>query len=254
MNRVIIGVAAILLAIPPAGAEMVPIPRQKPARPAVVLAAAIPLPRPNPRRNRTEPLAVPDKAAELRAPAPSGSCLARLAAIDATFEKLPPINEGGCGTRAPLSVSRIAGVALDPPAIMNCEMTVRLHDWLTADVQPAARKRLKTEVTGIRVGASYVCRRRNNLAGGKLSEHGKANALDMSGFQFAKAGGVTVGEGWGGMLAKVGLSQRGSFMDEIRGGACDHFTTVLGPGSDRYHGDHFHIDAIQRKGGHRICK
>ena len=67
-----------------------------------------------------------------------------------------------------------------------------------------------------------------------MSEHSRANALDMSGFTFAGTGkGVAVGGGnWGeGILAALGVSRDGSFLEAIRKGACAHFTTVLGPGS-----------------------
>ena len=77
----------------------------------------------------------------------------------------------------------------------------------------------------------------------------------MSGFSFAKSDAVAVGGGWGeGLLASIGLSKSGPFLNDIREGACTYFTTVLGPGSDRYHGDHFHVDVIARRGGYRICK
>ncbi|MGL4295058.1 MAG: extensin family protein, partial [Aestuariivirga sp.] len=46
----------------------------------------------------------------------------------------------------------------------------------------------------------------------------------------------------------------GSFLEAVRSGACKQFATVLGPGSDAYHGDHFHVDAIQRKNDYRICQ
>jgi len=90
-----------------------------------------------------------------------------------------------------------------------------------------------------------------------MSEHSKANALDMSGFTFAKSTDVAVGgkDNWGqGLLGAMGLSKGGSFLEDIRAAACTHFTTVLGPGSDPFHGDHFHVDVLQRKGGYRICQ
>jgi hypothetical protein len=78
----------------------------------------------------------------------------------------------------------------------------------------------------------------------------------MSGFTFAKSDALAVGGGnWGGGILKaIGLSKDGSFLDDIRKGACTSFTTVLGPGSDRYHGDHFHVDVLRRRGDYRICK
>ena len=44
---------------------------------------------------------------------------------------------------------------------------------------------------------------------------------------------------------KNGLAQN-AFLKEVRKAACGPFTTVLGPGSDPYHSDHFHLDLAQR--------
>ena len=186
------------------------------------------------------------------------ACRGLLDGLDLEYDLLDPIGEpGGCGAPAPVSVRRVAGVALTPAATLTCGMAAALHGWISVTVKPAARTRLRTEVTEIRGGTSYACRRRNNASSGKLSEHGKANALDMAGFGFEADGkDVAVGGGnWGeGILASLGLSRGGSFLDDIRAGACEYFTTVLGPGSDPHHGDHFHVDVLQRKGGYRICQ
>jgi hypothetical protein len=186
------------------------------------------------------------------------ACKSLLAGLAVTYKSLDPIGEaGGCGAPAPIEITAVDGVTLTPPATETCAMAAALAAWIKDDVQPAARKRLGTEVTEIRTATSYACRRRNNGSSGKMSEHSKANALDMSGFTFAKTKDVTVGgkDNWGeGLLGAVGLSKGGSFLDDIRKSACRHFTTVLGPGSDPYHGDHFHVDVLQRKGDYRICQ
>ena len=39
----------------------------------------------------------------------------------------------------------------------------------------------------------------------------------------------------------------------VRGDSCKYFSTVLGPGSDRFHKDHFHFDLRARKSGYRHC-
>jgi hypothetical protein len=136
-------------------------------------------------------------------------------------------------------------------------MTAALHGWVSDTLKPAARERLKTDVTAINTATSYACRRRNNSSGGKLSEHGRANALDMSGFVFAdREKDVAVGGGnWGeGILASLGLGRSETFLVAVLQGACRHFTTVLGPGSDRYHDDHVHVDILRRKNDYRICQ
>lgn len=249
MHRAIAVLAfAGLLMTPAVQAEVIPVPRQKPNAHAQPEPVTVPIPRPNPRRlNRVagnDPPAIGG----------GGSCLERLAGLDIAFDRLPAIgNGGGCGTRQPLSLTRIGEVEFTPPATVTCDLAQSLHQWITGAVQPAAQKRLKTRVTKVHVAASYVCRRRNNQSGGKLSEHAKANALDMSGFSFAKSDAVEVGGGWG-VFRSLGLSKSGSFLDDIRKAACKSFTTVLGPGSDRYHGDHFHVDVLRRRNDYRICK
>jgi hypothetical protein len=183
------------------------------------------------------------------------ACGPLLDGLDIDWKPLEPIGSaGGCGTPAPIEVSAIAGVRLDPPATVNCKLAAKLQGWIADAVQPAARRDLKTQVEVIHTASSYVCRRRNNQASGKLSEHGRANALDMAGFSFARSKEVTVADGWGGLLQKIGLSRQGSFLGDIRKDACYYFTTVLGPGSDAYHGDHFHVDTIARNNDYRICK
>lgn len=254
-----LALAVVAAAAWQASANVTPLPRQKPVPGEIAETANVPLPRPNPRRQKPGAAAEtpPSQTAGQESLPASASCSQQLQSLDIEYVPLKAIGDGGgCGTSAPIEVTQIAGVALTPSAIINCTMARELHGWIEDTLQPAAKRRLKTSVTEIHVAASYVCRRRNNSASGKLSEHAKANALDMSGFSFAKSGAVSVGGGsWGSSILKsIGLSKGGSFLDDIREGACTRFTTVLGPGSDPYHGNHFHVDALQRKGGYRICK
>ena len=259
---------AMVLALAPAvlGAEIVPKPRLRPA-PEAASAIPIPVPIPKPRpapddtQQEASPPAPPPDVREW-SPAEIAeerrSCDKLLAGLDLDFAPLDPIGQpGGCGAPAPVSVSRVAGVDLTPAATLTCDMAAALHGWVSGTLKPAARERLKTEVTAIGTATSYACRRRNNSFMGKMSEHGRANALDMAGFTFAEGTkAVAVGGGnWGeGILASPGVSRDGSFLEAVRQGACRHFTTVLGPGSDPYHGDHFHVDVLRRKNDYRICQ
>ena len=259
----------------PASATLVavPHPKPRPAMPeAVSPAVALPVPIPQPRPDRKGSEQPPENITpgERTPPTAGGSwpaaevaagraaCTALLAGLDVSYQPIDPIGtQDGCGAPAPIEVTAVAGVKLSPPATQTCAMAAALAAWVKEDVQPAARRRLGTEVTEIRTATSYACRRRNNGSSGKMSEHSKANALDMSGFTFAKKTDVAVGGkgNWGdGLLGAFGLSKGGSFLEDIRKSACTHFTTVLGPGSDPYHGDHFHVDVLQRKGGYRICQ
>ncbi len=53
-------------------------------------------------------------------------------------------------------------------------------------------------------------------------------------------------------------SQEAAFLHETHAGACQYFTTVLGPGADMFHYNHIHLDLANHgstnTGPRRICK
>jgi hypothetical protein len=230
----------------------IPIPRLRPDDEARAPPAPTPAPAPPAAPEPIERVGWSDEVvAEARA-----RCAPLLAGLPLTYTSLAPIgNEGGCGAPAPILITAVAGVTLKPPATQTCEMGAALAAWVEKSVQPAAETTLQTRITMIHTGTSYNCRRRNNGATGKMSEHSKANGLDLSGFSFAGDKTVAVDGSWGEGLANAGgQPSGGGFLDTIRKSACLYFTTVLGPGSDPFHGDHFHVDVLRRKNDYRICQ
>src|SRR5690606_18264664 len=116
-------------------------------------------------------------------------CAHLFKSLDAVTLPEPPIKEGACGDPAPVrlvSIGTNPAVTLSPPPIVNCQMVAALHEWLEKDLQPLARKHLRTPITGINVMSSYSCRNIYGNAKGRLSEHGRANALDIRGFETKK--------------------------------------------------------------------
>jgi hypothetical protein len=97
-------------------------------------------------------------------------------------------------------------------------------------------------ISELRVAAHYVCRTRNHRAGAKLSEHAKGRAIDISALHLRDGTQVTVLEGWGSRAY-------GPALRSMHERACGTFGTVLGPGSDGYHEDHFHFDVAQHGNG-----
>ncbi len=148
-----------------------------------------------------------------------------------------------CGAIQPFVMHAAIGgqVALQPAATLRCPMVPAVESWLRDVVRPAARQHLGRDVVSIQVAASYACRTRNSIRGARLSEHGRANALDVRGFVLAGGGVVSVRHGWHAWGGE---------------GACRIFTTVLGPNADRYHRDHFHFDLARhgRHGTYRVCR
>lgn len=179
------------------------------------------------------------------------ACATLLAGRNLDWTQLAPIGSAdSCGAPAPVLLRKVSGVTITPAAILSCPMTAALDHWVTRTLQPLAMHSLGTRVTAIRNASAYVCRSRNNIVGAKLSEHARANALDIAAFDFAGK----PPPGWPGGLGADGRPVPGSFLARVQRGACASFTTVLGPGSDAYHGDHFHLDLAIRKNDYRLCQ
>lgn len=154
-----------------------------------------------------------------------------------------------CGAIRPFRMfaTRDGQVRLNPPALLRCPMIPAVEQWVATVVRPAALHFFGQPAIDLKVAASYACRPINHVSGGKLSEHGHANALDVSGFKLADGRWVMVKSGW------RGSSQEAGFLQAVHQGACRMFTTVLGPNADRFHHDHFHLDLAMRRSG-SYCK
>lgn len=117
-----------------------------------------------------------------------------------------PIRQGQCGTAQPVEVRSLGSgqkVTLVPPAIMNCRMVAMLTRWLDTSVQPKARAILGKPIVRLTNASAYVCRNRYNAKDQKLSEHAKANALDVSGFITSDGRDIAVMSYWGPTMADI---------------------------------------------------
>lgn len=128
-------------------------------------------------------------------------CKALLQGLDAVVVPEPPLREGSeCGTLAPMkliSVGRSPQVILSPPPTVTCDMVATLARWLDRDVQLLAREHLGAPIVRIQVMSSYSCRNAYGRAHGRVSEHGKADAVDISSFVSARGQAALVLTEWG---------------------------------------------------------
>ena len=183
----------------------------------------------------------------VRPPTPS-ACQLRLAKF-AVFQPLPC--SPGRANAAPSTrfcwnsviLPDQAKVAVAPPATLRCAMAEEVALWLREDVAPAALK-LGAPLRGLDNFDSYECRGRNRVRGATLSEHGRANALDVRAFRLAN--GEVIG------LTDVNVAK--DWREALRASACARFSTVLGPGSDGSHEEHIHLDLAERRGGYKMCE
>ena len=222
----------------------VPMPRLRTRSAAEAAAAELAAIPPDPKAPPLLPLS------ELTEPPPAaqstcGISLAMLGVIATPLQEVD--GSGACGMTAPVEVASLDGGAIDisGEAVVNCHLAETFARWMDDTVDPLARKILKGQVTGVRVAAGYACRGRNNIAGARLSEHGKGNAIDIAAFEID-------GETWVAVGKADGAGRE--FLQAVRKSACGPFKTVLGPGSDAYHSDHLHLDLAQRRNGSTYCR
>lgn len=176
--------------------------------------------------------------AQLARPVDVKQCLRQLDRLDGLdYRRLPDRQGGpGCGLRGAIEVRNI-GVVVKGIGPLSCPMTARLHRWIHAGLQSAARERFGSEVATIESYGTYACRPRNNMAGAPPSEHGWANAIDIAGFRLADGRRISVLRDWSG-----GDKATRKFLRDLRKAGCATFNLVLGPDDDAQHRDHLHFD------------
>jgi hypothetical protein len=176
------------------------------------------------------------------------ACRARLANL-AEFQTLSVLaGPGECGAADAVVLRSVilpdkTKVAVAPPGTLRCTMAEAVATWVRDEVAPAAL-RLGAPLRGLDDFDSYDCRGRNRVDGAPLSEHGRANAIDVRAIKLADGRAIE--------LTDVNVAK--DWREGLRAGACARFSTVLGPGSDGYHETHIHLDLAERRGGYKICQ
>lgn len=182
--------------LPPSPIEA-PEPEDAPAEAVPVetdQAALAPPPLSNPVRDGSDPSAATDP----KVVAALERCEELLGGLDLDYVHVERIRRGACGTDAPIklkSIGKNPAVAVSPPATVNCTVAATLHKWFKASVQPTAEA-LGTQVVKIKNAASYMCRNQYGRSDTKLSEHARANALDIKAFVLASGQEITVLGNW----------------------------------------------------------
>lgn len=177
------------------------------------------------------------------------ACQRQLRRLGVRFETPPPIvGPGSCGIANPVKVKSLSGgIDVVPDATINCPMALAFAKWVKGDLANAARVRYLSGIKSIHQMSAYSCRTMNSKKGARMSEHSKGNAIDI--------GKIKLNSGKVIVVRSPGLFsfREKSLLHKVRKQSCKYFTTVLGPGSDRHHADHFHFDLRQRKTSYRHC-
>jgi hypothetical protein len=174
-------------------------------------------------------------------------CRRELKRLRVKYVDLAPIREGQCGIEHPVKVSAIGSVGMKPAATLSCAMALTFAQWTKNELVPSARRRYFTGVKTIHQGSSYSCRKIARSRG-VLSEHGKGNALDIMRIELNSGKDIDVRKP--GFFA---FRQRG-FLNNVRADGCQYFNTVLGPGYNYDHRNHFHFDIKHRRNNYVACR
>jgi hypothetical protein len=234
--------------------------RPKPHR--AILPASVPLPKARPAE---APTSAPDKSAAEKSmpgtrdqpaepaavpgPPPPSACRLALSDAIAIAPSIPDIHGlGGCGGEDLVRLEAVVlpdkrRVALKPAATLRCAMASAIADWIRTDMAPLAAS-LGSAISDLDNFDSFECRGRNRVVGAKLSEHGRANALDVRALKLAN----------GQSIALTDRTVPREVRENVLHSACARFSTVLGPGSDGYHEDHIHLDLMERHNNYKICQ
>jgi hypothetical protein len=191
------------------------------------------------------------KPVEQAAPAPPPPSACRLALTEeiAIAPSIPDIHgPGGCGGEDLVRLEAVVlpdkrRVSLKPAATLRCTMASAIADWIRTDMAPLATG-LGSVISDLDNFDSYDCRGRNGVAGAPLSEHGRANALDVRALKLANGQSISLTD------RNVPREVRENVLHSV----CARFTTVLGPGSDGYHEEHIHLDLMERHNNYKICQ
>ncbi len=222
-----------------------PTPSEPPSAPPQSPPAPAPVPAPAPAPTPPPPVKAED-------PTAFEACTKELSTLGVAFRPLPRIDDGdGCGIDRPIAVTALSrSVKLEPEATLRCDTALELARMTRDMLEPAARLAMpeKGRLTAVHHASAYVCRNRNGADDGKISEHARGNAIDLSSLEFEK-GIVPMG------IARPEASDLpAAFQRSLNALACLYFRTVLSPGSDAAHQDHLHLDILERNGGFRYCR
>jgi hypothetical protein len=184
-------------------------------------------------------------------PASELQCRQELKRMGVIYEDKPAISDAAaCQVPYPVSLRGLSGdIAVKPAVTLNCQVTLAFAKWVKNELAPAARTRYWSGVGTIIPLGGYSCRRMNNSAQryNPMSEHAHGNAIDVGKFVLKNGHEIDI--------RKKGLFsfREGALLKAVRSDSCRYFDTVLGPGSNPEHWNHFHFDLRDRHGGRRYC-
>jgi hypothetical protein len=165
-------------------------------------------------------------------------CMSDLAAKKIVFDQLGDFKEQGCqlsgAIRLAIVPTPFGDVAISGKPVMLCSFGRQFSAWVRDVAAPMALAYTGRKLSQIESGSAFSCRARYDKPGAIPSEHAKGDAIDITAFVLDDNRRLRVKE-------QQSENDR-DLLHALRTTACGYFTTVLGPGSDAAHAEHFHFD------------
>jgi hypothetical protein len=184
-------------------------------------------------------------------------CLANLKTVGVKFAPAAPQPlDSRCPVVTPIDVSSIetpAGrIAFPDKPTFNCTFALQFAAWPSNVVAPLVRVHAGSDLATVTTGPGYVCRGRDGdpLSQDKMSEHASGDAVDITSLGLIDKRHIAIAD------VADGSNPNHRLLMALRLTACGYFTTVLGPGSNAAHANHYHLDlgVHGNSASYRICK
>ena len=171
------------------------------------------------------------------------------------FDAMPAsFGEATCPVADPVrlhSVETASGVVSFPEnPVFNCRFARQFALWVSDTGAAVVLAQMNKRLEKVATGPGYDCRHRNGDSSAKMSEHAAGDAVDIT--SMTVAGGTTI------RMADAINPASPSYpvLRALRTTACGYFTTVLGPGANAAHKEHYHFDlgVHGKSANYRICE
>lgn len=241
---------------------VVPIPRNRPAllpslTPVARVVVAVPdVPakgaEPDPKTPEVKTASIAPQAAT---PIGPSDCEQSLRNGKVQFDAVPAsFGDATCPIVDPVrlhSVATPSGVVNFPEGpVFNCRFARQFALWVSDTGSAVVLAQMNKRLERLATGPGYDCRHRNGDSSAKMSEHAAGDAVDITSMTVADGTTIHMAD------AINPASPSYAVLRALRTTACGYFTTVLGPGANEAHKEHYHFDlgVHGKSANYRICE
>lgn len=182
------------------------------------------------------------------------ACISDLTSRKVVFEQVGNVTQQGCQLSGAIELTALptafGDVSVSGKPTMLCSFVRQFSDWVRDVGAPLTLAYTGQRLARIETGGAFVCKARYDKPGQAPSEHAKGDAIDIFAFVLADNRSIHVKE------EESNTPVERDLVRVLRTTACAYFTTVLGPGSDSAHAEHFHFDTGMHGAtpNYRICE